>query len=258
MRAAMMMTMTASLLLLAVSGAAAGPKQLELYIKPDGVDLATRTITFKLNRAAEMAEIKVFNLEGALLCEKVETYGGAEAGTALKITWPELLEDPENFRVEMKVYDVNEYWIGWEIVRFYGVIPHEEVVFESGKWEVRETEAPKLDEALPKIVEMIEKFKKFGGDMDYGLYVAGYTDTVGSVADNRELSRKRARAIAEYFVKNGLQKYKLSISVRGFGEEVLAVETGDAVDEERNRRADYIISNFPPQMPGPGSWVQIR
>jgi len=233
-------------------------KPLDVHIEKKDIDLASRTINFAVNRPADSAEIKVYDLDGEILAERVEMYDGASAGTKLSITWPEILEDPENFRIELKVTDTEEYWVAWEIVRFYGVVPHEEVVFETAKWEIRPTEAPKLDEALPKILEMIEKFKRFSRHMEYGLYVAGYTDTVGSVADNRELSRKRARSIAEYFRSHGLRNEKISIWVRGFGEEVLAVETGDSVDEERNRRADYIISNFPPEIPGPGSWVKIQ
>jgi len=257
MRIAKFVVLATSLALLVAAGAEAKRKPLQLSMGKQDVDLVSRTLTFRLNRPAEMAELKIFNLDGDLLEEKVEMYDGAPAGTELKIAWPKLIDDPENFVIELKVHDVDEYWTGMSICRFHGEIPHEEVVFESGKWEIRPSEAPKLEAAIPRILEMLERSRACD-PTNQALYVAGYTDTVGSVADNRELSRKRARAIAEYFIKNGLKKQKISIYARGFGEEVLAVETGDNVDEEKNRRADYIISNFHPEMPGPGSWVRVK
>ena len=88
------------------------------------------------------------------------------------------------------------------------------------------------------------------------IYVAGFTDTVGTVNDNRKLSQKRARAIGRYFARRGL--HEIPIFVRGFGEEVLAVPTEDDVAREENRRAVYIVSTFPPHISGPGTWEQIR
>jgi len=258
MRATFTFILSTMLVFLMGQDTFARKKPLKLFIKKDNIDLASRTIHFKLNRPADSAEIKVFNLDGELLAERLELYDGAAAGTDLSISWPTLLGDADNFKIEMKVTDTNEFWLSWEIIKFYGVVPHEEVVFESGKHEIRPSEAPKLDEALPKILEMVRKFKKFGGNMSYGLYVAGHTDTVGKRADNAELSKRRARSIAKYFIAHGLKNQKISIYIRGFGEEALAVKTKDSVDEERNRRADYIISNFPPQIPGPGGWVKIK
>ena len=252
-----MVTLAVMIVLLAATGVDAKRKALKLIMNKESVDLVARTITFKLNNAAEMTELKIFNPDGDLVEEKIEMHDGAPAGTEIKITWPELIDDPDNFVIELKMHDVDEFWVSQSICRFNGAVPHEEVVFESGKWELRPKEAPKLAKVIPDIIEMLERYKACSKN-DRALYVAGFTDTVGSRADNRELSRKRARAIAQYFLNNGLKQRKIPVYVRGFGEEVLAVETGDSVDEERNRRADYIISNFHPQMSGPGSWVKIK
>ena len=198
----------------------------------------------------DFAEIQIFDTEGELLTEKMQEYEGAAAGDRLSITWPEIFDDVENFRVSLKVTDTDGFWVMWEIIRFYIEIPHEEVVFESGKWDIRPSEAPKLDAALKLLIEAVQKYGKL---MQVPLYVGGYTGTVGSIADNRELSRKRARSIARYFRQHGLKK--IQVFVRGFGEEALAVDTGDNVPEERNRRALYILSTFPPELAGPGGWT---
>lgn len=250
-------TMLAALISFAAV-AQAGGKQLSIQIGQNDVDLEKRTIHFRINKDCSVAEIKVYNLDGEVLSEKMQMFDGARAGTRLAITWPEIIDDPDNFKIELKVTDVNDFWVGFEIVHFYGDIPHEEVIFESGKSEIRPSEAPKLDEVIPKIIEMVAKFQKFSSQMSYSLYIAGHTDTVGNTADNRKLSEQRAQSIARYLMKHGLKKQKISIFVRGFGEESLAVQTKDNTAEARNRRADYIISNFPPAMKGPGSWRRIK
>jgi len=243
---------------LCVSTAAlAGRKGLKVEIKKSDVDLASRTVYFKLNQACDSVELQVFDENGGLVNEKVEVYEGAAAGQRLSVTWPELPKGVDNFRIDLKFTDVNEYWVGTSICRFEGYVDHEEVVFDTAKWDIRSDQEYKLKNVLPAMMAMIDRAIKCD-ELNMALYVAGYTDTVGSIADNRELSRKRARSIAEYLIANGLKTRKIAVYARGFGEEVLAVETGDSVDEERNRRADYIISNSHPEIPGPGAWVRIQ
>ncbi|MBN2803070.1 MAG: OmpA family protein [Deltaproteobacteria bacterium] len=250
-------TLLALLVSLSVTAQAKnGP--LSITITQKDIDLDNRTIHFKINRAISVAEIKVTDLDGETLSEQLTTFSGQQAGTPLEISWPEIIGDEQNFKIELKVTDVDDFWVGFQIVHFYGDIPHEEVIFESGKWDIRPTEAPKLDEVIPKIIAMLQKFQKSSSQMTYNLYIAGHTDTVGNTADNRTLSMKRAQEIANYLMQKGLKKQKISIFVRGFGEELPAVNTADNTPEEKNRRADYIISNFPPSMPGPGSWKPVQ
>ena len=237
-----------------VCTAEAGRKALNIIINKEDVDLENRTLYFKINRPADSAEIKIFSPDGKLLAERTQLYNGAKAGTRLAIEWPKLLgENADNFRLELKVTDVDEYWVGWEVVKFYLEIPHEDVVFETGKWDILPSEESKLVEPLKVLIDAVNRYSK---NMDCQIYVAGHTDTVGSLAANRELSRQRANAIARYFRTNGLKK--IPIFVRGFGEEALAVDTGDNVDEKRNRRAQYILATFPPSIAGPGSWQRVQ
>jgi hypothetical protein len=256
-RTSIAVSLLAIAILAAPSAVPAAPKGIQVQVNKDDIDLANRVVHFRLNKDADSASLQVFGEKGELLGEQVEIYNGAKAGTDLTISWPELPPGTENFRIDLKFNDVNEYWVGLTICRFQGAVPHKEVVFESGKWEIRPGEAPKLDEAIPKILEMLERSKACS-ENDRAVYIAGHTDTVGSLADNRELSRKRAHAIAQYLLANGLGDQKIQVYVRGFGEEALAVQTGDNVDEERNRRADYIVSNYQPEIPGPGAWVRIK
>ncbi len=226
--------------------------QLKLVIKKSDVDLENRTLSFKINRPADSAEVVIRNWKGDVIHEKLHVFEGTASGTKLSVTWPDLLGDSDNFILDLKVTDIDSYWVGHQIDRWYVEIPHDDIVFESGKWDIRPSEETKLQEPLRILLDAIKTYGKARGGK---LYVAGYTDTVGNLADNRELSRKRARSIAKYFKSHGVKGFP--IYIRGFGEEVPAVETGDNVDEERNRRAQYILSNQPPEISGPGSWQKL-
>ncbi|OIP43956.1 MAG: hypothetical protein AUK47_01830 [Deltaproteobacteria bacterium CG2_30_63_29] len=119
-------------------------------------------------------------------------------------------------------------------------IPHEDVVFESNDATLRADQEVKLEATL----EAIEEARRTYDEVSMELFVAGYTDTVGSGADNVELSERRAKAIAVWF--QGRLSVALPISYQGFGEDALSVQTSDGVDEEKNRRAVYLLSNSAP------------
>jgi len=69
--------------------------------------------------------------------------------------------------------------------------------------------------------------------------VNGYTDTTGRDDYNLKLSQRRAEAVADVMVDDGVNPAR--ISPRGFGETQLRVPTGDNVNEPRNRRVEIRI-----------------
>lgn len=69
--------------------------------------------------------------------------------------------------------------------------------------------------------------------------VNGYTDTSGSAKYNMGLSIRRARAVANELVRDGVPKN--AIVIKGFGETHLLVPTGPNVREPQNRRVEIII-----------------
>jgi outer membrane protein OmpA-like peptidoglycan-associated protein len=71
------------------------------------------------------------------------------------------------------------------------------------------------------------------------LEVNGYTDTSGTAAYNQRLSVRRAQAVAAELVRNGVPRN--AITVQGFGETHLLVQTGPNVREPQNRRVEIII-----------------
>mgnify|MGYP006304030967 FL=1 len=147
MRAKLMIAGLMAALCLA-TGAEAKKKQLEISIQKDDIDLANRTITFRLNRPCDSVELTVFDVQGEEIASRVEVFDGAPAGEPLSIGWPELPAGTDKFRIDLKVTDVDEFWVGASICRFHGEIPHQEVVFESGKWEIRPEEADRKSTRL--------------------------------------------------------------------------------------------------------------
>lgn len=236
----------------ATSFASAEPK-LSLQIGDEDVDVARRTIHFALGTVAKSAELKLYSPEGALLYEGVESYQAPAPGARLSISWPDLGQHAENFRIELKFTDTGGNWVGFQIVRFYVEIPHQEVVFATGKWNVTNEEEVKLREPLRLLKDAA---RKYANEMKVQLYVAGHTDRVGNAEHNQILSEKRARAIAAYFAAQGLSG--IPIFVRGLGEGAPMVKTADNVAEAKNRRAQYIVSSFTPQLVGPGAWRPYR
>jgi outer membrane protein OmpA-like peptidoglycan-associated protein len=142
--------------------------------------------------------------------------------------------------MRLRVVDIAGFWNAVRITPFSISIPHDEVEFKSGQHVVRSSEAPKLQKTMTHINEALAKH---GTLLSLKLFVAGYTDTVGSRASNQGLSTRRARAIAAWFRKNGV---RIPIYYQGFGEDVLAKGTPDETEEAANRRALYLLASQKP------------
>ena len=73
-----------------------------------------------------------------------------------------------------------------------------------------------------------------------GVTVTGHTDTTGSDQMNMALSQQRAQAVTAGLVAAGVPA--TSINATGTGEANLPVQTGDNVNEQRNRSVDITVS----------------
>jgi len=73
----------------------------------------------------------------------------------------------------------------------------------------------------------------------YQVEVIGHTDTLGDRGYNQRLSLRRAQAIRERLIKDGVAS--TAISAAGRGELDPAVKTADNVSEPRNRRVEITV-----------------
>ena len=222
---------------------AAGASKLNMLVEKSKVDLKEHHLEVKVSRPPAKVTIQVYSDSDAVLAEEEHDFTGHAAGAPLVVTWKPSSDAPVG-RIEVKAYDVSGAWTGVELTPWFVPIPHEDVNFQTGSSEIQAAEAPKLEAAYAKLEEVLAKDREHGR-MHPGitLYIAGHTDTVGSSSSNLKLSQDRARSIAAWFRKRGV---KLPISYEGFGETSLAVKTADNVDEVKNRRADYVLSDGPP------------
>jgi len=71
--------------------------------------------------------------------------------------------------------------------------------------------------------------------------IKGYTDSIGSASNNLKLSDKRANAVRDYLVKNGIDAARLT--AKGFGEESPVDTNMNRAGREKNRRVEVKVTN---------------
>jgi outer membrane protein OmpA-like peptidoglycan-associated protein len=92
------------------------------------------------------------------------------------------------------------------------------------------------DQALNTIRQAAAAFKQKGNAR---ITATGHTDTSGPESYNMALSLRRANAVKDALVREGVPAQ--AISVIGRGEQGLLVQTGDGVREPQNRRVEIVI-----------------
>lgn len=208
-----------------------GPLKIDIG-KPD-VDLEKRTLVLRLNRPAKSVHARVTMDTGLDAMDRELYFHGEDAGTPLRIVWPPSRGKVMN--IALRATDTYDFYTQVELSPWQIEIPHDDILFDIGQWNIRPEEQPKLDKALQQIVEAQRHY----ASMPMRLFIAGHTDTVGDRESNRLLSMNRAKAIGEYFRRRGA---RLPIFYDGFGEEALLVATPDETAEPKNRRVEYILA----------------
>ncbi len=224
-----------------------------LKVKSTREDIVKRnTATFETSFALSNYEYKIYDGDGDTISSGLVT-DPVPAGGTFSIKWD---SPAEVFMVFVRGEDEHGRFTEYKLVPWSVEIPHTEINFDSGKWDIKSSEAPKLDEAVAvafhELVALEKVNEAVGANITPRLYIVGYTDTVGSASSNQKLSQARAKAIAEYFRDKG---FWAAIYYAGMGERGLRVETPDNTDEVRNRRALYLIGV---QDPAPGGQIPAR
>ncbi|HKJ65398.1 MAG TPA: OmpA family protein [Desulfopila sp.] len=106
------------------------------------------------------------------------------------------------------------------------VIEASDVLFDFDKYVIKKIYYPVLDEWVlffqenPHIIAQI----------------FGHTDSIGPDAYNQKLSERRARAVFNYLVDNGIDKTRLK--TRGFGESLPIAPNTTPEGRQKNRRVE--------------------
>jgi outer membrane protein OmpA-like peptidoglycan-associated protein len=227
----------ASALPLTFSTEVAGPP--ELHAQPARFDPKAHTLVVVFNREADHGSVETFGETGQRLgLTENQELGGAKAGDPLTLAYEDHGEAP--LKLHVTVYDPNGLFAGLDLYPWSMKVPHAEVNFQSGSAEIQPAEQQKLKESAARIAEVLGRV---GQVAPLRLFIAGYTDTVGSPESNQSLSSQRAQSIGRYFRSHGIS---VPILTAGLGEDALFVGTPDETPEVQNRRAEYILAVDPP------------
>jgi len=105
-----------------------------------------------------------------------------------------------------------------------------DVLFDTGKSDLRSG----AREALAKLTGIVLNYPSLR------LAIEGYTDTTGGAEFNQTLSQKRADAVRDYLVSQGLDDAKLSSQGMGMNDPV--ADNSTAEGRQKNRRVEIIVS----------------
>jgi OOP family OmpA-OmpF porin len=108
------------------------------------------------------------------------------------------------------------------------------IVVENIHFEINE--AYLLKESLNILDRMIEALKR---NKKIRLEVRGHTDITGTHAHNMKLSERRADAVREYMIKNGISPERL-VAV-GFGPDKPIGDNKTVEGRRKNRRTEFFI-----------------
>jgi len=136
---------------------------------------------------------------------------------------------PENYSVGEIVFDLNLAAVEAEAI----ILPHIYFAYNSSRL------AAETVEKLGSVIRVLND------NPDLVLEVAGHTDALGSDSYNKRLSEKRAKAVIDHLVKNGINSKRL-VS-KGYGESKFIAlkkntDGSDAPEGRKfNRRVDFFV-----------------
>jgi len=105
-----------------------------------------------------------------------------------------------------------------------------DVLFDTGKSDLRSP----AREALARLSGIVLNYPSLR------LAIEGHTDSTGSTEFNQTLSQKRADAVHDYLVTQGLDADKLS--AQGLGMDSPVADNGTSAGRQRNRRVEIVVS----------------
>jgi outer membrane protein OmpA-like peptidoglycan-associated protein len=110
------------------------------------------------------------------------------------------------------------------------IVSMPDVLFAFNKYELK----PEARERLAKISGIVLAYP------DLRLEIDGYTDSIGSDEYNQELSDKRAEAVRDFLVSNGVNMN--NVVARGMGKADPVADNSTAQGRQLNRRVEMIVS----------------
>ncbi len=160
-------------------------------------------------------------------------------------------EEVTNYNLETKnwqlkkrrvgYYLLDDFWLGEgpppapaisvaEALKNSNAYTFKNVVFETGKWDL-------MPSSMPEINALLDYLKN---NPSLSVEIGGHTDNVGDEETNRNLSEKRAEAVANYLISNGIGTKK--VIAKGYGERQPVASNGDENGRSMNRRVECRVN----------------
>jgi outer membrane protein OmpA-like peptidoglycan-associated protein len=111
------------------------------------------------------------------------------------------------------------------------VVTLSDVLFDTGRAELR----PGAMRVLQRLADFMHEYP------DRIVAVEGFTDSIGNDAYNEDLSRRRAEAVRNALIDDGIAGTR--IVTRGFGEAYPVASNDTPEGRQRNRRVEVVISD---------------
>jgi outer membrane protein OmpA-like peptidoglycan-associated protein len=118
------------------------------------------------------------------------------------------------------------------------VLTLDDVLFDTGKAQLKSGAQRSLDQIAAFLAENPER----------RVQVEGFTDSQGADEYNRELSQKRADAVARAIMQRGVDAQR--VRALGYGEEFPVADNDNAGSRQLNRRVEIIVSHGDGSIPG--------
>ena len=103
-----------------------------------------------------------------------------------------------------------------------------EVLFKTGKWDLKPAAMAKLDQIATALV-----------GKEQPMVVFGYTDNVGTHDNNMDLSQKRAQSVRDYLVTKGIPGDL--ITAQGKGPDAPVADNNSLEGRAQNRRVEIVV-----------------
>jgi len=110
------------------------------------------------------------------------------------------------------------------------IVSMADVLFDTGKHTLR----PVAREKLAKLSGILLSYASLSLELE------GHTDSVGTDESNMLLSDRRANAVRDYLIQEGIAGS--SVAARGFGEGQAVATNDTAAGRQENRRVELVVS----------------
>jgi len=104
------------------------------------------------------------------------------------------------------------------------------IEFETGKATIKKKSFPLLNQIAKVFIE----------NTNYNIEVQGHTDSTGKYEINKELSEKRANAVRDYLIEQGVDFQRLTAV--GYGPDVPIADNKTKAGRAKNRRVEFKIT----------------